>query len=50
LGTGNNTIFGRTGDSVYMLGNGDNWLDAGGVLFARITCDAANDLEWRIAA
>ena len=30
VGAGNDTIFGGTGDSVYWLSNGDNWLDAGG--------------------
>ena len=30
LGLGNDTIFGGTGNSVYWLSNGNNWLDAGG--------------------
>jgi Ca2+-binding RTX toxin-like protein len=29
-GVGNDTIYGGTGNSVYFLSNGDNWLDAGG--------------------
>jgi Ca2+-binding RTX toxin-like protein len=50
VGAGNNTIFGGTGDSVYILGNGNNWLDAGAALFVRIQCEAANDSEWRKTA
>jgi Ca2+-binding RTX toxin-like protein len=45
-GVGNDTIFGGTGNSVYWLSNGNNWLDAGGGMFG----EAANDLEWKIAA
>src|ERR1019366_2619560 len=30
VGTGNDSIFGGTGNSTYFLSNGSNWLDAGG--------------------
>jgi trimeric autotransporter adhesin len=50
IGPGNDTIFGGTGNSLYVLSNGNNWLDAGEVLFERITFESANDLDWRIAA
>jgi Ca2+-binding RTX toxin-like protein len=55
VGLGNDTIFGGTGNSVYWLSNGDNWLDAGGgneamyaVLFGRKKCEAANDAAYKI--
>jgi Ca2+-binding RTX toxin-like protein len=58
---GRDTIFGGSGESYYLLSNGNNWLDAGGGneyieggdgkdLFGGINCVAANDLEWRKTA